>query len=298
MQTKIKNLGGKFGKLCMLLELAIGDAYGAAFEFVPQSLIHGHRIGLYRRHPTHNILPGRYTDDTQMSLAVAELLLSGEEFTKENMADYFVLAFRRDPREGYARGFYRLLQSVTDGSQLLQHIRPRSDKNGAAMRVAPIGLCPQVGQVIALARLQAQVTHDSPQGISAAIAVALTVHYFHFDKGPKADLPAYLRGFVLGPWDQVWHGPVDVKGLSCVKAAVSAIVESSSATRLLERCIQFGGDTDTTAAIALAAASCCREIDPDLPRHLHRGLESGPFGAHYIRRLDEGLLGLHMRSQG
>jgi ADP-ribosylglycohydrolase len=66
-------------------------------------------------------------------------------------------------------------------------------------------------------------------------------------------------------------------------------------SRLLQSCIKLGGDTDTVASIALGAAACCQEIEPDLPPALVAGLENGPFGRDYLENLDRGLLSLVKR---
>jgi len=89
----------------MLLELAIGDAHGAGFEYADEQIVLYNTLAGYVQHSRHNIAPGQYTDDTQMSIAVAEAIISGEPWTSKLLADAFVLAFRRDPRDGYARGF-------------------------------------------------------------------------------------------------------------------------------------------------------------------------------------------------
>src|SRR3954447_22310185 len=107
----------------MLLELAIGDAYGAGFEYVSEGAIRKHNTAAYYvQHPRHNIRPGCYTDDTQMSLAVAEAIVSGERWAALNLARRFVEAFHRDPREGYAGGFHAFLQEVTSGEEFLKRI--------------------------------------------------------------------------------------------------------------------------------------------------------------------------------
>jgi ADP-ribosyl-[dinitrogen reductase] hydrolase len=57
----------------MLLELAVGDAYGAGFEYAPLEVVRKHNTAThYIQHPRHNIRPGCYTDDTQMSLAIPD----------------------------------------------------------------------------------------------------------------------------------------------------------------------------------------------------------------------------------
>lgn len=104
----------------MLLELAIGDAYGAGFEYVNQQLIRQFNdLSKYVKHPRHSIKAGNYTDDAQMTLAIAEAIISGEEWTSENLAKRFVDVFKRDPRQGYASGFHAFLRKVEDGTQFL-----------------------------------------------------------------------------------------------------------------------------------------------------------------------------------
>ena len=123
----------------MLIELAIGDAYGAGFEFVEQQTIELYNnLNGYIKHPHHDIGPGCYTDDTQMSLAVAEAIVSREPWTPELLATKFVAAFHRDRRFGYAGKFYDFLLQVQDGKEFLEKIHSASDKSGSAMRSAPL----------------------------------------------------------------------------------------------------------------------------------------------------------------
>src|SRR5690349_8936284 len=181
----------------MLVELAIGDAYGAGFEYAITQLIRQFNdLGRYVQHPRHSIKPGRYTDDTQMSIAIAEAIAADDPWTPEALATRFVEAFKRDPREGYAQGFYGFLKTVKDSRQFLAEIRPNSDKSGAAMRAAPIGVFADIDEVIARATLQAKITHDTPDGIRAAVASALMTHYFLYNLGPITSLGAFLEAHV------------------------------------------------------------------------------------------------------
>ncbi len=275
----------------MLLELAIGDAYGAGFEYVDSNVIRQfNTLERYVKHPRHHIVPGHYTDDTQMSIAVAEAMLSGEAWTPRLLADRFVHAFKRDPREGYAQGFYQFLKQVKDGEQFLAQIRPDSEKSGAAMRSAPIGFFPTIEAVIEHATMQAKLTHDTPKGIGAAVAAALMSHYFLYQLGPKKDLGAFLARYVDEEWSDLWRGKVRSKGWMSVRAAATALMAHDQMSTLLQACINFSGDVDTVAAIALAAGSCSREIAQDLPEHLNFGLEAGTYGREYLLELDKKLL--------
>ncbi|MEU3271019.1 ADP-ribosylglycohydrolase family protein [Saccharomonospora sp. NPDC006951] len=281
----------------MLVELAVGDAYGAGFEYVAaDEVATGNTLRGYVRHPRHHGLhPGDYTDDTQQSLAIAELLVSGQAWTRREVAARLVEVFHRDPREGYARGFAGLLRGVGDGDELLRLIRPHSDKSGAAMRAGPIGLLPTVADVVHHARLQARITHDTPSGVEGAVAAALAVHYCHADLGPVPEIGAWVERQVLagggsGGWAVPWEGPVGAKATMSVRAALTAIAGGDRLSEILRTCVAFTGDVDTVATIALAAASRSPRIARDLPAALVRGLENGPYGRAYLWRLDAQLL--------
>ncbi|MCI0711729.1 MAG: ADP-ribosylglycohydrolase family protein [Chloroflexi bacterium] len=276
----------------MLLELAVGDAYGAGFEYASENL-HHNDLSRYVAHPRHHeICPGCYTDDTQMTLAVAELIEEGVEWTSLNIADKFVTVFKRDERTGYAGHFYDFLKSVKDGQEFLKLIKPASDKSGAAMRAAPIGILSDIDVVLERTKIQARLTHDTPDGIHAAQAAALLSHYFVHDIGPFVDVGAFIESHVPGEWDTPYQGKVKSKGWMSVRAAITAVKRNQSLSTLLIDCVNFTGDVDTVATIALAAASVSREYTQDLPEQLIMSLENGSYGRDYIIQLDERLLAL------
>lgn len=271
----------------MILEVAVGDAFGASFEYSPLAHIEKHNTGVYySKHPRHDIPPGWYTDDTQMTLAIAEALLSDEEWTKERLASRFVDVFKRDERTGYAGGFYKILKKVTTGKELLETIGGTSDKSGGAMRTTPIGLCETLEEVAEKTTLQASVTHNSPDGIEAALAASYLVYYFHKDLGAPEDVPGWLAEQLGWKWAAPWEGKVKTKGWMSVRAAITAVARNTSMTELLKDCINFTGDVDTVAAIALGAASLSEDYDQDLEESLILGLENMAYGRSYIQMLD------------
>jgi ADP-ribosyl-[dinitrogen reductase] hydrolase len=275
----------------MLLELAIGDAYGAGFEYVDPQIIHKHNnLTRYLKHPKYNIGSGCYTDDTQMSIAIAEVLVSGNLWTPQILANKFVEVFKRDPRPGYAGRFYNFLEQVRDGEQFLKEIHSDSDKSGAAMRAAPIGVLQTIESVIDKSTTQAKITHNTPDGINAAIAASLTTHYFIYKLGPKTQLGRFLERHVSGRWAEPWQGEVGPKGWMSVRAAITAIIDSDRMSTLLKNCISYTGDVDTVATIALAAGSCCSEIAQDLPLNLIDNLENKQYGRNYLIELDKQLM--------
>ncbi|MDA8283165.1 MAG: ADP-ribosylglycohydrolase family protein [Actinomycetota bacterium] len=280
----------------MLVELAIGDAYGAGFEYAEASFVAAHNtLTGYVEHPFHHGLrPGCYTDDTQMSIAIAELLVSADPWTPENLAERFVAAFRRDERVGYSRGFYELLRSVSSGVELLARVDPRSSRSGAAMRAGPIGVLPEVAEVLAYAAIQARITHDTDAGIQAAQAAALAAHYCYHHLGPRSAVARWVdeelrRAGGRGGWAEPFSGSVGAEGWMSVRAALTALGSCPSLSTLLRTCVAYTGDVDTVATIALAAASTSSEVHHDLPAVLWNGLEDGTYGRSYLRRLEHRL---------
>ena len=279
-------------KIQLLTFTAIGDAYGVCFEYAPREIIRTrNNLAGYFSHHKYQTGGGRYSDDTQMSLAVAEALLKlGEGAGARDFTASFVAAFQRDPREGYAGSFHAFLQTVSDADDFRARIRNDSDKSGGAMRAGACGLLAGVDVVKSIAARQAAVTHDTPDGLAAAQAAALMVHYLLYRLGPRRDLPDFLDTHVRGyGWSRAHKGPVGARGCDSVGAAVTALVRSHSVTDLLVDCVNFGGDVDTVAAIAMAAAACADDIVHDIPRPLWDGLENGRFGRDRLIELDRDL---------
>lgn len=281
----------------MLLELAIGDAYGAGFEFADEMLWANDLSG-YVQHPRPFFQAGHYTDDTQMSLAIAETIVNQQPWTELVLADNFLKVFKRDPRKGYAKRMYRYLQETEDANSFLKNVTWSSNASGAAMRSAPIGVFSRIDQVIESSQIQAAITHKAEDGINASIAAALIAHYLIYNLGNKQQLGEFLDTYVPGyNWIQPQTERVTVQGISCVRAAVTVVMKGDRLSEILRESVAFGGDVDTVAAIALGAASCSAEIESDLPEVLISGLENEAYGRDYLVELDQKLMRLVMNRE-
>ena len=280
----------------MLVEMAIGDAYGAAFEFVGHDFIaRENDLSGYKLNPETGLGNGRYTDDTQMAIAVAEHLLSGEPADKVTLAARFLATFKRDPRPGYSKRLYSALQEATDAYAFLNAVKPVSTRNGASMRVSPIGLLPDIGHVKHLAETQASVTHDTPEGRMSAAAIAVMVHYMAYRIGPRSEVGRFIESQVPGHgWSESWAGEISIHGVPAAHAVIWLVSRATSLGELLQTAVALGGDTDTAAALSLFAGSLCADIAPDLPTVLYDSLESGSFGLAWLRELDAALLSLRV----
>jgi len=181
----------------MLLEIAVGDAYGSCFEMADEQLVvekNNLQYTSLEENPSL-IKPGCYTDDTQMTLAIVETMIHEVDWTPINIANHFVRCFHRDPRRGYAGRFYRFLLETYTGKEFVENIHPDSERSGAAMRAMPLGLLEDVKEIREKCDIQANLTHNTDAGRDSAYCSALLTHYFRHKLGKKAEIRAFLDQF-------------------------------------------------------------------------------------------------------
>ncbi len=153
-----------------ILGLAIGDAPGRPTEFITYLDDIREKYGPDGVtdfepdwHPA-----GTNTDDTQMMIGVAESLIACGGFDGADMARRFVENY--EPHRGYGAGAHQVLQALRDGcpwDRAATIVLPQgSFGNGAAMRVAPVGLLYHQNSVELrrVAELSASITHAHPLG--------------------------------------------------------------------------------------------------------------------------------------
>lgn len=271
----------------MFVYQAVGDAYGAAFEFLNHQRFHTNDGATYYVQPDTRLGAGRYTDDTQMSIALAEVMLDHKvrDITGLKIADAFVSAYQRDPRPGYATGFQNFLNTCSDGADLIARIRPDSTRSGAIMRAPCVGALDNIDDVLWLSELQASITHDTPEGIIASQAMSLAFHYVAKRLGKKTELRAFLND-ILGTETYDWSKPrmtwATIEALDCAGSALDAYINSPTATETLKASIFFGGDTDSVASVAMCLAWADASMPNDLDPNLIEGLENDDYGFQYL----------------
>lgn len=281
----------------MLVELAIGDAYGAGFEFASDEFVAEHNtLKRYLPHPKDgSVLPaGSYTDDTQMSIAIAERILAGGPYTAETFADDFVATFNRDKRQGYSENFFNLLLTCETGSDLISKIKPRSIRNGAMMRSVPLGLLSDAAMVVRVAHTQAAITHDTFEAKQSSAAVGLMAHLIIQGENPSriADIIHKDINYIL---HGKWESRVACDAYQTTQAVWTCLLRHNTMSALLQDAVSFGGDTDSIAAVALGLASLSQSYYNDLPEFLYADLEAGwpekrTYGLSFLQRLDANLV--------
>lgn len=196
----------------------------------------------------------RFTDDSVMTLAVAKWLVEDENHSADQLIKCMQELGRRHPDAGYGGRFIEWLYE--DDSQPYN-----SWGNGAGMRVSPVGLYAQtLDEALALAALTACVSHDHPEGVKGAQAIAASVFLCKQGKS-KQEIKEYVEqtfGYNL-------HRTIteirpnyyfDVSCQGSVPEAIIAFLEGNSFEEVIRLAISIGGDSDTIGAMAGAIAAC------------------------------------------
>ena len=192
--------------------------------------------------------PGcRFTDDTVLTVAIADAILSGSGYAGK-LREYCLLY----PERGYGPGFRRW--AVAGRST------PYNSKgNGSAMRVSSIGSAfGTLEEVLRESKRSAEVTHNHPEGIKGAQAVASAVFLARTGTS-KEDMKAYIRETfeydLSEPIDSIrTHYGFDVTCAGSVPQAITAFLESEGYEDAIRKAISIGGDSNTIACIAGAIA--------------------------------------------
>lgn len=214
----------------------VGDYVGSAYEFAPTKNYNFELVT-----PASSI-----TDDTIMSLAIADALMQPEPDYRERML-YWGRKYP-NPKGGYGGSFSRWLQSNDPQPY-------NSFGNGSAMRVSAIGWAfdsLEAAQIEAAA--SAEVSHNHVEGIRGAVATATAVWLAR--KGYNL---ATIRAEVekLG-YDCSSFSVVNVKStyrfdetcMGTVPVAIRCCIESHSYEDCIRMAVSLGGDADTMACIA------------------------------------------------
>lgn len=177
--------------------LSLGDSFG----------LHFHAPELWRTEFNSRELPPppwKYTDDTEMALAIADVLAEYGTIEQDSLAAGFARRFGINPYRGYGSGAIEVLQAIEAGQPWRHAASGLFDGqgslgNGAAMRAAPVGayFAGDFAEVALQARRSAEVTHAHPDGIAGGIAIAVATAWASEHPGADSKSSASLFKCVL-----------------------------------------------------------------------------------------------------
>jgi len=206
----------------------------------------------------------KFTDDSVMTLAVAKWLVEDSVHTLHYLIYCMQELGYLYPNVGYSGNFMNWLRE--DDPQPYN-----SWSNGSAMRVSPVGLYAKtIDEALALAALTASVSHNHPEGVRGAQAIAACVFLCKEGKTKQE-----IKEFVENAFDYDLNRTIagirsrydfDVSSQGSVPEAIIAFMEGNSFEEVIRLAISLGGDSDTIACMAGAIAACCYEIPKEIAK--------------------------------
>ena len=215
-----------FGAIC-------GDVIGSVYEHNP---VKDKNFPLFSARST-------FTDDTVLTTAIAGAILEDGDYLRSLRERGRVY-----PNAGYGGNFLGWLFSDNPEPY-------NSWGNGSAMRVSPVGFAfGDIDTVLREAARSAEVTHNHPEGIRGAQAVAAAVFYARTSKDRsvvKEEIKARFGYDLDRALDDIRPGyHFDVTCQRSVPEGIISFLESNSYEDAVRNAVSLGGDADTLACIA------------------------------------------------
>ena len=235
-----------------ILGAIIGDIVGSVYEFNNVKNTEFELIGQR----------SRFTDDSVMTLAVAKWLMEDRTHSMKYLIDCMQQLGRLHPDAGYGGNFMRWLYKRDPQPY-------NSWGNGAGMRVSPVGLYAKtLDEALALAAITASVSHNHPEGVKGAQAIAASVFLCKEGK-TKQEIKQYVEetfGYnlnrTIGEIRPNYSFDVSCQG--SVPEAIIAFLEGNSFEEVIRLAVSLGGDSDTIACMAGAIAACMYPVPDEL----------------------------------
>lgn len=210
-----------------------GDIIGSIFEF------NQHKREDFPLFQTGS----RFTDDSVMSLAIARAILEDKNYGEEMKS-----LGQKYPDAGYGGNFKKWIFEA-------EIVPYNSWGNGSAMRVNPVGFAfNSREEVLQEARASAEVSHDHPEGIKGAQAVALAVllaRQGSLKEDIRAEISADFGYDLNRTVEQIRpEYKFDVSCMGSVPEGIIAFLDSSDYESAVRKAVSLGGDSDTLACIA------------------------------------------------
>ena len=233
----------------------IGDIVGSRFEF------DNHKTKEFELFTDEC----DFTDDSVMTLAVAKSLFDYEKINdyeayKKELVRVMHEVGMNYPSCGYGGRFYVWMMD--------NHTEPyNSYGNGSAMRVSPVAwVANSLEECEKLAKATAEVTHNHPEGVKGAVAVAGAIYLARMGK-IKEEIRKYAEQFYTLDFtiDEI-RNSYDFYEIcqKSVPQAIEAFLESTSFEDAIRIAISVGGDSDTIGAMAGSIAEAFYGVGEDM----------------------------------
>lgn len=232
----------------------IGDIIGSVYE---RANVKTKNFDLFTAEST-------FTDDTVLSVAVAEKILRGADSSLDPAKSYamwYKQYFKRYPNAGYGQMFSEWAREERLSVR-------KSYGNGAAMRVSAIGFAfDDLKQIYKEVRASCYYTHRHKEAVTGAYAVASAIFFARkgLDKGEiKREIENRFKYKLALTLDEIRGKYVfDSRTAYTVPPAITAFLESASYEDAIRNAVSIGGDSDTIACMTGGIAQAYYKTIPD-----------------------------------
>jgi ADP-ribosylglycohydrolase len=322
----------------LFIGIAIGDAYGAGLEFQDRKWIQQNvdftkfinkrseinvpDVSVF----TTDYKEWDYTDDTEMSIAVAKAIISKKNFTDDLLVDFFTNEYNLGfDKKGYKRNGHGSIRHVYSGKQTIEEIKEfqRSKQypgNAPPMRAIPIGFVEE-DKINEYATVNATSTHPNPKAIDSSILIARATRAILIDKLDQYELIPHCIQYISDPetilklkeadklpspdklsekdysvlcGPQPLVKPEFIEGLFGLSSnamytsicALYLIKHTNSAFEGLKNSINIGGDVDSLASIVVGILAGKYGIS-DIPIYMLENVEGIDYLSQIAKELEE-----------
>lgn len=277
-------------KIMDMLGAIIGDIVGSRFEFNPTN---DFNFELFTDECG-------FTDDTICTCAIADALLNGKDFG-DSLHKWCRLY--PHPKGSYGGRFAQWVHS--DNPQPYG-----SYGNGSAMRVSPVGwLNYSRTYILSSAEQTASCTHNHPEGIKGAQAVALAIHVANAGRRCNQSATDIVKnvikecvefsGYNINIRKEDVQNRFDETCQGTVPVALWIINQSNGFEEAVRRAVSLGADADTLGAIVgsiaeaiwgipeTIKASALSHLDDRMKKLLHKWKRSNLINGISIKKFTE-----------
>lgn len=193
---------------------------------------------------------GKFTDDSVLTIATMDWINNGHG---DDFGTYLRKWAKKYPNAGYGGKFRTWVESNTDEPI-------NSFGNGSAMRVSPCAYYANtLEECLDLAKESAEATHNHPEGVKGAQAIAEAIYLARSGAGKEGmrkvleDDFGYNLGLNLDEIGRRGHR-FDATCQVTVPEAIICFLNSRNFLDAVRLAIWIGGDSDTIAAITASIA--------------------------------------------
>lgn len=242
--------GGMYG-------VAVGDALGGTTEFMTEQEIkkkHGYLTEIIGG-GVWSLEPGEVTDDTMMTLCVADGILENAEKPMEAIGRYFMKWYQSRPKDigNIIRHVFEKYEGDWFEAAFVAHMdMGQSGGNGSLMRCLPVALAyKELADIDRVTIMQSRMTHYDPRCAEVCVMYNRIAYSLLLGEDLEESIKAEVAGSEYEEYIEA-HPDCPPSGyiVHTFRWVLHILLHSSSFEEVVQKAANLGGDSDTIGAIS------------------------------------------------